>query len=63
VAGVQKKLQARIDHQMLESGLSMVLKALSGSLFTWMLAIMAKWGWARLAEEVTVQVGVLMVQE
>jgi hypothetical protein len=48
---------------MLESGLSMVLKALSGSLFTWMLAIMAKWGWARLAEEVTVQVGVLMVQE
>jgi energy-coupling factor transporter ATP-binding protein EcfA2 len=58
VAGVQKMLQARLDNQMLESGLSTVLKALSGSLATWALVLAAKWGWARLVEELTVQVDV-----
>ena len=57
VAGVRNKLQARLDNQMLESGLTTVLKALSGSLATWGLAWLARWTWARLVEEFTVQVG------
>ena len=60
-ADMQAKMQDRVNNKMIESGVTAVVKALTGSLATWLGYLSARWAYRKLLEEFTVQVCVLFL--